>query len=209
MGDPAAVGRPEFFDALATVVVREVPGATALLDVERLSGGASMETYRVVIDTEAGATPICMRRGAGGVNREAETAIGLDVEALLMTTAGAAGVPEPTVYYVLGDDDGVGVGFLMEWLDGVTLGARIVRSPDLDDVRPRLAFPCGEQLARIHRIDVDATGLREVLPELSPHDYLQQTWQRYWEYPTPQPMIDFTARWLLDPPDRGRCDPDA
>lgn len=188
--------RPEFFDALAEVVEREVPGAAALLDVERLSGGASMETYRLTIDTEDGPTPICMRRGAGGVNREAETAIGLEVEALLMQTAGAAGVPEPKVFYVLQDDDGVGVGFLMQWLDGVTLGARIVRSPDLDAVRPGLAFQCGQQLARIHAIDVDVTGLREVLPELDPAAYLEQTWQRYREFPTPQPMIDFTARWL-------------
>ena len=193
-----AVTAPEFFDALAEVVPREVPGATALLEVERLSGGASMETYRLTVSTAEGPRPICMRRGAGGVNREAETAIGLEVEALLMQTAKTAGVPEPTVYYVLQDDDGVGVGFLMEWLDGVTLGARIVRSPDLDDVRPGLAFQCGEQLARIHRIDVDASGIREALPELPPAEYLDQTWQRYWEYPTPQPMIDFTARWLLE-----------
>lgn len=190
--------RPEFYDALAVVVPREVPGATALLDVERLSGGASMETYRLVVQTEAGPQPICMRRGAGGINREAETAIGLDIEALLMQTAGSVGVPEPTVYYVLQDDDGVGVGFLMEWLDGITLGARIVRSPDLDEVRPGLAFQCGEQLARIHAIDLDGTGLRDVLPELTPREYLQQTWERYWEYETPQPMIDFTARWLLE-----------
>ncbi len=191
-------GQPEFFDALAEVVVREVPGATGLLDVERLSGGASMETYRVTITTDDGPTPICLRRGTGGVEREAETAIGLPAEALLMRTAGAAGVPEPQVHYVLADDDGVGVGFLMEWLDGVTLGARIVRSPELDDVRDRLAFQCGAELARIHAIDLDSTGLRDHLPELDPAQYLEQTWARYREYPTPQPAIDFTARWLAE-----------
>jgi len=190
--------RPEFYEALAAVVAREVPGATGLLDVERLSGGASMETYRLMVDTSQGPRPICMRRGAGGVNRDSETAIGLDVEALLMQTAGAAGVPEPDVYYVLQDEDGVGVGFLMQWLDGVTLGARIVRSPELDSVRDGLAFQCGQQLARIHAIDVDAAGLRAVLPELDPATYLEQTWQRYRDYPTPQPMIDYTARWLLE-----------
>ena len=107
-----AMPRPEFFDALAVVVAREVPGAHELLDVERLSGGASMETYRLTVATDDGPQPVCMRRGAGGVNREAETAIGLDVEALLMQTAKTAGVPEPTVHYVLQDSDGVGVGIM-------------------------------------------------------------------------------------------------
>ncbi len=190
--------RPEFFDALAAAVVREVPGVVGLLDVERLSGGASMETYRLTVETADGPRPICMRRGAGGVNREAETAIGLEAEALLMQAAGAAGVPEPTVHYVLQDGDGVGVGFLMEWLDGITLGARIVRAPELDTIRPRLAYQCGEVLARIHAMELDRSGIRDVLPELDPAAYLQQTWQRYWEYPTPQPMIDYTARWLME-----------
>ena len=89
-------GQPEFFDALAEVVVREVPGATGLLDVERLSGGASMETYRLTVSTADGPRPICMRRGAGGVNREAETAIGLDVEALHVERA-VADVADVTV----------------------------------------------------------------------------------------------------------------
>jgi hypothetical protein len=33
---------------------------------------------------------------------------------------------------------------------------------------------------------------------LSPEQYVRQTWQRYQELGTPQPMIDFSARWLLE-----------
>lgn len=86
----------------------------------------------------------------------------------------------------------------MEWLDGVTLGARVVRSPELDEIRPSLAFQCGEILAKIHAIDLEASGLRDRLDVLEPAEFVHRMWDRYQEYPTPQPMIDFTARWLLD-----------
>tara|TARA_B100000700_G_scaffold329219_1_gene450033 strand:- start:23499 stop:24848 length:1350 start_codon:yes stop_codon:yes gene_type:complete len=166
--------------------------------VERLSGGASMETYRVVVRTDAGDLQLCMRRGAGGVDRDNTSAVGLAAESLLMRTARAHGVVEPEVYYDLKEEDGVGVGFLMEWLEGETLGSRIVRSPELEKVRPFLAEQCGRELAKIHAIDLDQTGLRNRLPTLSPGQYLEQTWDRYKEWDTAQPMIDFTGAWLRE-----------
>ena len=86
----------------------------------------------------------------------------------------------------------------MEWLEGETLGARIVRAPEWADVRPRLAYECGQVLARIHAIDLDGNGLRGLLAPISPQAFVEQTWERYQLLETPQPMIDFTARWLLD-----------
>jgi aminoglycoside phosphotransferase (APT) family kinase protein len=190
----------DFDAALEAVVLRTVEGCIAMTAVERLSGGASQETYRITIATDDGEFPLAMRRAPGGVGLERDftTAPGLPTEALLMKVAGAAGVPEPTVHHVLEPQDRLGEGFIMEWLDGVTLGARIVRSPELDQIRPHLAYQCGEILARIHAIDLDATGLRQHLDTLDPEAFVNQMWDRYREYPTPQPMIDYSARWLLD-----------
>jgi len=86
----------------------------------------------------------------------------------------------------------------MEWLEGEALGARIVRAESLDAIRPKLARQCGEILARIHAIDLAATGLSQRLQRVSPETYVRQTWLQYQGYGTPQPMIDFTARWLLE-----------
>ncbi len=158
-----------------------------------------METYRLSVrSTDGDQHSLCLRRGAGGIDRDVEHASGLAVEALAIQTARQAGVAEPEVLYVLQPEDGVGAGFVMEWLDGITLGARIVRAPELDKIRSKLAYQCGQELARIHAIDLDATSLREVLRQVSPAEYLEQTWQRYREFPTPQPMIDYTGRWLND-----------
>lgn len=114
-----------------------------------------------------------------------------------MQVARAHGVPEPEVHHVLGPQDGIGAGFIMQWLDGEALGARIVKAPELDEIRPQLARLFGETLARIHRIDLTATGLDQQLQHLSPEAYVRQTWERYQTFDTPQPMIDFTAQWLL------------
>ncbi len=192
---------PEFADALDAVLRREIGDCDGLISAERLSGGASMETYRLRCRRSSdpdGVFDICLRRGPDGVDREGDNVTGVEAEARCMSTARAAGVPEPEVLYVLAPADGVGAGFIMEWLDGVTLGARIARAPELDDVRSQLAFQCGQEMARIHGIDVDATGLAPVLRRVEPADYLAETWVRYQEMPTPQPMIDFAARWLAE-----------
>ncbi len=178
---------------------RRLPGVTALVSCDRLSGGANQETYRVVTSTADGPRVFAMRRSVGGLSTPAMPGYpGLRAEALLMRAAGAAGVPEPEVYWVFEPDDGLGEGFVMQWLDGETLGKRIVRSEELAAIRPELAFRCGEILARIHAIDVDAAGLGDVLSTLAPDAFLEQTYARYRNFDTPQPMIDYTARWLRE-----------
>jgi len=186
---------------LATVLARRIDGCRGLVSCERLSGGASQETYRIVIATDAGERKLAMRRAPGAPGAAAPkhgTYPGLATEALLIRAARAAGVPEPEIFWVLTPDDGLGDGFIMEWLEGEALGARIVRDPALDAVRPKLAEQCGEILARIHAIDLDATALRARLSRVSPEQYVRQTWERYQALDTPQPMIDFAGRWLLE-----------
>lgn len=188
-----------FEEKLERVVLAHLPDSEALVSVERLSGGASQETYRLIVRTASGEKPLAMRRAPGGefVERTPQHP-GLDVEALLMQSAREVGVPEPEVYYVLTRDDDLGDGFIMEWLEGEALGARIVRSPEFENIRPRLAYECGRVLAKIHAIDLDKTGLREKLWAIPPAEFVEQTWERYRLLETPQPMIDYTARWLMD-----------
>ncbi len=179
--------------------MERVTSVEALVSHERLSGGASQETYRLTVRTADGDRLLCMRRAPGGERVETlGVNPGLAVEAKLMQLALEAGVPEPRVEYVLTEEDGLGEGFIMEWLEGEALGARIVRAPELDDIRPELARLCGEALARIHAIDVAETGLDQLLQKVTPREYVEQTWERYKAFETPQPMIDYAGRWLLE-----------
>ena len=150
---------------LAAVLADSIEGFMELVHVERLSGGASQETYRLEIDKKLadGTTarvPLCLRRAAGGLDEQSqENAVasksaspGLRTEASL--DAGSAisgGSPEPEVYCILDPEHQLGAGFIMEWLEGETLGARIVRLPELEEIRPQLARQCGEVLGRTAR----------------------------------------------------------
>ncbi len=188
----------DFRAALERTLVNRLPGFDRLVDAERLSGGASQETYRLLAIIDGVERPLALRRAAGGETGAAEGRPGLPIEAKLMQVARAAGVPEPEVHLVLSPDDGLGDGFVMEWLDGETLGARIVRSPELDAIRPKLARQCGEVLGAIHRIDPVATGLAPHLETVTTERFVTEMWESYRAFDTPQPMIDYTARWLLD-----------
>lgn len=182
---------------LEALALERIPGCQSLVSAERLSGGASQETYRLLVATDQGERLLALRRAAGGAEAEdAPDRPGLAVEAQLMQCAKAAGVPEPEVYHILEASDGLGDGFLMEWIEGEALGARILRSPEFAEVRPRLAYDCGRIAAQIHGMDLQATGLGAKLWRMTPAEFVEQTWERYCLLETPQPMIDYTAGWL-------------
>ena len=184
---------------LARVLTRVMPEFVALQHCARLSGGASQETYAVDIITRDGPRRLALRRSPGGeIDARDYGGPGLAIEARLMALARAAGVPAPEILHVLDSGDGLGDGFVMEWLNGETLGARIVKGEQFAAVRQRLAYQCGEILARIHAIDVEAHGLGEHLERLTPAAFVERQWAYYRKLGTPQPMIDFTARWLLE-----------
>jgi aminoglycoside phosphotransferase (APT) family kinase protein len=115
-------------------------------DVRRLSGGASKETWAF----SAGGRPLILRRSPGG--QAITTAASLAAEAALIQAAGAAGVTAPKVVRVCPDSDGLGEAFIMEAVEGETLGRRIVREDAFADIRPGLARRCGVEMAGIHAI---------------------------------------------------------
>ncbi len=195
----------DFDQDLARVLTRVMPEFVSLERCARLSGGASQETYAVDISTREGPRRLALRRApGGGTDTRDYGGPGLAIEARLMTLARDAGVPAPEILHVLDAGDGLGDGFVMEWLSGETLGARIVKGEEFAAVRKRLAYQCGEIVARIHAIDVQAHGLTEHLERLTPAAFVKRQWDYYRKLGTPQPMIDFTARWLLEhlPADR-------
>ncbi len=189
----------DFDELLTAVLARAIVGFSELVSCNKLTAGASQETYRIVVRADDAELLLALRRAVptllegSGVGK-----ITLEVEAQLLQLAGAAGIPEPEVIYLLQEADGLGSGFLMEWLEGETLGGRITRSDDFAQLRPQLAFQCGEQLARVHALDWRAAGLEASLPRVSPQVLVQETWSYYRDLNVPAPMIDYSWRWLQD-----------
>lgn len=182
---------------LQIVLEREISGFKTLLSCEQLTAGASQETFRIVVNTSTGDQKLALRRGQTIDDEHSVPGqVALQTEARLLHLAQQAGIPVPGVVYLLTPDDKLGEGYLMEWLEGETLGQRIVRSDSLAEVRPLLARQCGEALARIHSIEVDEP-LRQLLPTVSPKELIEEIWDSYKGLNLPEPMIDYTAQWLL------------
>jgi len=190
---------PELQAALAPLLAECVVGFRALLGCDRLTGGASQETWRLRVDTDGGEQWFCLRRSSRetAVGESAET-LSPALEARLMQLASAAAVPEPRVFHVLEPGGPLGEGFVMAWLEGETLGGRIAHSTKFEAIRPALARQCGEILGRIHGIDLAAAGLEAALAPTTARQLVEATWQQYRDYHTPRPMLDFAARWLLE-----------
>ncbi|MFK8021533.1 MAG: phosphotransferase family protein [Pseudomonadales bacterium] len=187
---------------LEPVLRREFQDFTALKSCQQLSAGASQETWRIRyqgLQGNDGEQQLALRRSQPtAVLGSSVGEITLETEAELFQLAIASGIPGPEVFYVLRPEDQLGSGFIMQWLDGETLGQRINKAPELADVRPRLARQCGEILGKIHKLEWRDTALADQLPSVNPAALVDQTWGYYRDLNVPVPMIDYTWRWLRD-----------
>ena len=75
-----------------------------------------------------------------------------DEDARLMIAAVKAGVPAPKVRAILEDDDGLGPGYITEFVAGETLATKILREENFAKARAMMTKQCGKILAAIHRI---------------------------------------------------------
>ncbi|MFN3585212.1 phosphotransferase family protein [Phenylobacterium sp.] len=131
-----------------------------VLEAQRLSGGASMETWAFAIEGENGREALILRRRTVAFDPENARAVPLSTEAALIRAAGASGALVPPVAHVCDEADGLGEAYVMGAVQGETLGRKVVSDPRFDAVRGRLARQCGEVLARIHATPVPGLGLR-------------------------------------------------
>ena len=187
---------PSFEENLAALVARRFDGAK-LTSVNQLTAGASQQTFRLSIERSSGESSLfAMRRAQPGLESSSYGQLPPSLEVELLKLAAGGNVPVPEIHYVLVAEDGLGDGYIMEWLEGETMGQRIIKLPELVDARESLAFECGQALARIHALPV-SSALSETLRAVSPEALVRETWDAYIALDTPQPMIDYTAQWLL------------
>ncbi len=180
--------------SLARIAPAIDPAATAIRDLERLSGGATQEIWRFALVGAAAPTIKILRRAPHGATGEG-TGIGLEVEAELILAADALGVPVPSVDYVLKPADGLGRGFVMDFIEGETLGGRIVKSERFTAARQTLASECGAILARIHAID---PAHFPSLDRRSPAALVAQWHATYRAGSIARPVFELALRWLAD-----------
>jgi aminoglycoside phosphotransferase (APT) family kinase protein len=176
---------------------------THIVAARHLTGGASRDTWAVDVEVEggpdAGRHALVLRRDLGG--EIDDQALSRAHEFRLLQAAHAAGVLAPRPRWLCTDTGVLGAAFfLMDRLEGESVGRRVVREPALAEARRALPRQMGEQLARVHALDFHATGL-DFLPQpaagLSPAlDAVERLARQLERGGEPHPALELALRWL-------------
>jgi len=181
------------FDERMRNLAAQLDGLLVDGSLQRLTGGASQETWAFDILMKGGIlTPLILRRAPTGV-AFGDVGIGAEREAWLINRAGRCGVPTARVIRLLEPTDGLGSGFVAERVSGETLPARINRDEQFAQVRPQLAAQCGAALAALHSTDV-SDG-----PELPVRDAavkVSELARMNADAPLRSPVFELALRWL-------------
>jgi aminoglycoside phosphotransferase (APT) family kinase protein len=155
-----------------------------------LAGGASKEAWAVDADGEK----LLVRRAAVGVIHK--HTLSLEDEFAVLEAAYEADVKVPRPITYIPDLDGR-EAFVMERLDGDTIGRRIVRKEELEHARFLLPVQMAEELAKVHGI------LHERVPFLE-EARLERVIEELDEVGEPRPAIELGLWWLREnqPPPR-------
>jgi aminoglycoside phosphotransferase (APT) family kinase protein len=182
----------------------EVTHAPArVLSGRQLTGGASRDSWAVDVEIatgpDAGRHALVLRRDMGGTIQE--EALSREQEFRMLSAAWQAGVLVPRPRWLCTDSAVLGVPFfLMDRLEGESVGRRIVREAGLAEARGRLPRQMGEQLARIHRIDPRQANL-DFLPAPAANQSpaqtaLARTAAQLEKFSEPHPALELGLRWL-------------
>ena len=184
MAEPPDPGR------LQDAVGRHLATPVRIGALRRLSGGASRETWSFdAVPADGGPSlGLVLRRDPG-----ADAGLGgREAEFDLLRAAGPAGVPVPAARFMLGPDDQLGTGFVMDRIEGETIPRKILRDDTYAEARPRLARQCGEILARLHTL---GPGVIE-LPTLGAAELIEQYRGLLDGFGEPHPAFELGLRWL-------------
>ena len=172
-------------DSLITGLERAMAriGRPAPTGLERLSGGANMESWRFTAGAET-----CVLRRAPSLEMMQGRPLTHAAEAALIRAAHASCVLAPEVLVELEPSDALGSGYVMRAISG---------SPDpnlfLAEADPALALAdIARELAATHRID--CTGL--AVPVMDTAAALAELRGRFISYGGDRPILALALRWL-------------
>lgn len=175
------------------------------LAITPLSGGACQENFRIDVDTSGSRSIWVLRADAktslpGSIGRREEFGV--------MRLAVEQGVCTPSVFGLTKDLPRLGAhSYLMPWVEGVSIGRRVLREPELESTRASLAPRLAKELAQIHsitpRIGLFVTGMN-IDPTAEPSvAALQFTRQMMDTFTEPRPALELAYRWLVEHQPKG------
>ena len=160
-----------------------VLGVTHVVNLTRLSGGASRDTWRF----EADGRTLILQRQRGGDVRDMGT------EIAAVRAAAAAGVPTASIIAASTDTAELGAAYMiLTDVAGETNPRKILRDNEYERARGALPAQLAEALVKVHAIDpASVPGLNDVDQVTQYRDVLDTLGQ-------PHPTFELALRWLDD-----------
>jgi aminoglycoside phosphotransferase (APT) family kinase protein len=191
----------EFAAKLKAAVARHVGAPGTIHNLNQLTGGANKTTWSFEADIGPARLALIMQNASAFPTdesnpvEEAMHRVTADEDARLMIAAVETGVPAPKVRAIFDDSDGLGAGYITEFVAGETLATKILREDKYAKARPLMAEQCGKILADVHRIDLAKVPFlgRQYASEMVAGYYklLDQTGFR-------TPAIEWGLRWSAE-----------
>jgi len=181
--------------ALTALLPRLLPGCHGVDGLQRLSAGATLQTWAFDAVGAGAPQPLILRRSPGGL-RGAESLALADEAALLRALAAVSPALRPVlaeVLHVATPADGLGDGFLMRRVAGETIPRKIQRDEAFAAARPRLVAHLGAALAAIHHADPASLPS---LPQRGLQATLDRLAARCATLSRPNPVFAHALRWL-------------
>ena len=162
--------------------------------LQRLSGGASRETWSFDLERDGELQELILRRDPPFTNTGAGRSGGMPLEARLFAAASDANMPVPRVLASGdADPDGVETGFLvMTRVAGETIARKILRDEPYARARSVLVHDLGAAIAKLHAVPIDAIEGLEVSDRLERYREMLDAL----EYPSP--TFELAYRWLKE-----------
>ncbi|MEO0441717.1 MAG: phosphotransferase family protein, partial [Pseudomonadota bacterium] len=184
----------QFEKRLSAACTRALETDGKISELQRLSGGASMESWAFVF----GGEEFVLRRLPSGISADDEglRGIPLAIQADVIDQAVKAGVSAPVVRGRLIPEDGIGEGFFMDRAKGETLPHKILGNPEYLSAEATLSNQCAAQLAAIHSID--PATLPDSLEYFSPRELIQLQKDKYHEIGGSIPIYEYAFHWLFE-----------
>lgn len=198
-------GAPGQAEALREAVehwIAQMAGSPAqVFELRLLAGGACQESWALDVTIEggqhAGLHGLVLRRDQGGVMNP--DALSRPHEFRVLQAVHAGGVPVPRPWWATADLLGR-AAFLMDRLEGETIGRRLVQDPRFATARERLPEQMAASAAAIHAVDPGATGL-DFLPAPPPGLSAAEAAVNRFDaqlqaMDEPHPALELGIRWL-------------
>jgi aminoglycoside phosphotransferase (APT) family kinase protein len=197
MSEP--INQEELAQRLAAFIAAQTGQTVTIREMEPLAGGASLDSWRVVAQVGAQEERLVLRRDLETVM--IAEALSREQEFKVLQAAYASGVRAPRPRWLCTDPAVLGKPFfLMDYVEGVSIGRVIVKRPEFEPARQVLPQLMAEQIALIHAIDIQAHGLDFLLapaPGLSPAlQAVRSARQALAKLDAHHPVFEFGLRWL-------------